>query len=550
MEITGNVVDILQERIFAGKIEVEFPGLQDPGRITGITQTGPEDSSLDYILPGFIDSHIHIESTLLTPVNYAPLAAAHGVVGAICDPHEIANVLGTEGVEYMLESAQKARFNFHFAASPCVPSTAFEHSGATLDSAGVKALLEKEEIYGLGEMMNVPGLVFSDPEVLAKIEASRNLGKPIDGHMPGVSEEWVKICAAAGITTDHECSGLQEARMRLDNGISVLIREGSAARNFSALHPLLDEDRYRDSLMFCTDDKYADALQESYIDDLVRESVRLGHPLWNVLRAACINPVRTYGIEDGILRKGDKADFIVVNNLSDFEVKAAYVGGRKAGERLCADDPACTAPNNFEALPLQTSDIAVPAKSDRIKVIQAFDGELLTECLVCRARVEDRMVVACPEEDVLKLIVYNRYTPGVKPAVGFVSGFGLKRGAIACSIGHDSHNITALGCSDEEIVLAVNALVESRGGMAVTSPTKGTVVLPLPVAGLMSDEPGESVAAQYRQIKETVLTTGCTLQAPLMTMSFLPLPVIPKLKLTDIALFDSEKFEFCNLFFL
>ena len=540
-------MDILQERIFAGTIEIEFAGADAPGRIAGITETGPEDSSLDYVLPGFIDSHVHIESTLLTPANYAPLASEHGVTGAICDPHEIANVLGVEGVDYMLGSAAQVRFNFHFAASPCVPSTAFEHSGAVLDSAAVEALLRKDGIYGLGEMMNVPGLVFGDPEVLAKVGAARRLGKPIDGHMPGASEEWVKICAGAGIVTDHECSDLGEAELRLENGISVLIREGSAARNFSALHPLLSEDRHRGKLMFCSDDKYADDLQSGYIDDLVRESVRLGHPLWNVLRAACINPVLTYGTADGILRQGDKADFIVVSDLNEFAVKGAYVGGRKAGERLSSGESA-PAPNNFKALPLQASDIAVPAKGGGIRVIRAFDGELLTESVICDARVEDGMAVSDTDNDVLKLIVYNRYTPGAKPAVGFVSGFALKSGAIACSIGHDSHNITALGCSDGEIARAVNALVESRGGMAVVSPTEGTVVLPLPVAGLMSDEPGEKVAAQYRKIKEAVLTTGCTLQAPLMTMSFLPLPVIPKLKLTDIALFDSEKFEFCELF--
>ena len=547
MKLTGNIVDIRRERIFAGEVVISFPTPDAPGVITDITETGPEDGALPYILPGFVDSHIHIESTLLTPRHYAPLAAAHGVVGAVCDPHEIANVLGAEGVEYMLRSASRVRFNFHFAASPCVPSTGFEHSGATLSSEDVRALLERDDIYGLGEMMNVPGLVFGDPEVAAKIKAARDLGKPIDGHMAGSPEEWVKVCAEAGIATDHESVDIDDARMKLRHGLSIIIREGSAACNYDALSPLLADPALSRRLLFCSDDKYADELMEGYIDDLVRESVRRGYPLWSVLRAACINPVETYGLDDGTLRPGDKADLIVVDNLRDFTVKETLAGGRKAGE--CVDNQEIEpAPNNFKALPLTVKDLEVEAKSSTVRVIKINDGQIVTESLARDARIEDGLAVSDPSRDILKVAVYDRYNPGARPSVGFVSGFGIREGAIACSIGHDSHNVTVIGASDEDMVTAVNSLVEAGGGMAVVSPSEGLVTLPLPVAGLMSDRPGEEVADGYRKIKRAVLSTGCGLHAPLMTMAFLPLPVIPALKITDMGLFDVERFGFCDLF--
>ena len=541
----ANIVDIRRERIFFGSIEVS----RETGRIGRITEAGSENPSAPYILPGFIDSHIHIESTLLTPENYAPLAAAHGVTGAVCDPHEIANVLGVEGVEFMLESASKVRFNFHFAASPCVPGTSFEHSGAALGPSEVEALLQRDEIYGLGEMMNVPGLVAGDPDVLAKIRAAKDAGKPIDGHMAGAPEEWVKKCAEAGICTDHESMDIDDALLKLKHGLSILIREGSAACNYNDLSPLLADGRYSGKLMFCSDDKYADELLEGeYIDGLVRESVRRGYPLWTVLRAACINPVETYGLSDGTLRKGDRADFIVVDNLKDFRILEAFVGGEKAGEKIISAPLGSALPNNFKAGKLLPEDMAVKAVSEKIRVIKINDGQLVTEALECKARIEDGQAVSDIQEDILKVIVYNRYTPGAKPSVAFVRGFGLKGGAIASSIGHDSHNITALGTSDSEIAAAVNAIVETGGGMSVSVPGKGTVVLPLPVAGLMSGDEGHEVAAGYHRIKDAISAIGCPLKAPLMTMAFLSLPVIPALKLTDASLFDVVNFTPCDLF--
>lgn len=555
MTITGNIVDIFHQRIFLGSIEYSLPIASDPGHILHITELGDEDPTQNYLLPGFVDAHIHIESTLLTPTHFAPIAAQHGVTSVFADPHEIANVLGKKGVEYMLDNAATANYNFHFAASPCVPCTSFEHAGGALTSEDIRQLLQRGDIYGMGEMMNIPGLVFGDPEVLAKIEAAHQIGKPIDGHMPGASEEWVQRCAEAGITTDHESMTLEEARMKLRHGIRILIREGSAARNFDALCPLLSDDCAADLLMFCSDDKYADELIEGYIDDMVRESIRRGYPLWNVLKAACVNPVLHFGVADGLLREGDRADFILVNNLRDFYILETFVGGCKAGSAPTnatasshCDTTHSKVPNQFLAHKLTPTDIHLEASGKQIRVMKIHDGQLWTDALTRPAKIEEGGIVSDTDTDTLKIIVLNRYAEGARPAIGFVTGFGLKHGAMGCSIGHDSHNIVALGTSDEAILEVVNALVESRGGMSVKSPTEGVVTLPLPVAGLMSDQEASTVAERYRAVLDAVRTTGCPLQAPFMTLSFMTLPVIPQLKMTDISLFDVEKFDFTSVF--
>ena len=555
MIITGNIVDIFHQRIYLGSINYSQSSASESGRILNITQLGDEDPTQNYLLPGFVDAHIHIESTLLTPAHFAPIAAQHGVTSVFADPHEIANVLGMEGVEYMLDNAATVNYNFHFAASPCVPCTSFEHAGGALTSENIRQLLQHDDIYGLGEMMNIPGLVFGDPEVLAKIEAARQAGKPIDGHMPGASEEWVQRCAEAGITTDHESMTLDEARMKLRHGIRILIREGSAARNYDALSPLLSDDSVANHLMFCSDDKYADELIEGYIDDMVRESIRRGYPLWNVLKAACLNPILHFGVSDGLLRKGDRADFISVNNLHDFNIIETYVGGCKAGSAALnttssshSNILASKTPNNFLAHKLTPTDIHLEASGKQIRVMNIHDGQLWTDALTRPAKIVEGSVVSDTNTDTLKIIVLNRYAEGARPAIGFVSGFGLKHGAMGCSIGHDSHNIVALGTSDEAICQVINALVESRGGMSVLDPTQGIVTLPLPVAGLMSEKEASDVASTYQYILQAVRNTGCPLQAPFMTLSFLTLPVIPQLKMTDISLFDVEKFSFTSIF--
>lgn len=559
MTITGNIVDISHQRIYLGSIEYSLSRASEPGHILHITELGDEDPTQSYLLPGFVDAHIHIESTLLTPAHFAPIAALHGVTSVFADPHEIANVLGKKGVEYMLDNAATVNYNFHFAASPCVPCTTFEHAGGALSSEDIRQLLQRDDIYGLGEMMNIPGLVFGDPEVLAKIEATRQLGKPIDGHMPGASEEWVLRCAEAGITTDHESMTLDEARMKLRHGIRILIREGSAARNFDALSPLLSDDSVADHLMFCSDDKYADELIEGYIDDMVRESIRRGHPLWNVLKAACVNPVLHFGVDDGLLREGDRADFIQVDNLHNFTILAAYVGGIPAGLPACEEcstndsqreslPSADNAPNHFLAHTLSPEDLRVEASGNSLRVMQIHDGQLWTDALTRPATVAHGSVVSNTDTDTLKIIVLNRYAEGARPAIGFVSGFGLKQGAMGCSIGHDSHNIIALGTSDEDICEVVNALIQSRGGMSVKYSAHDITTLPLPVAGLMSEKEASVVASTYQHILQAVRNTGCPLQAPFMTLSFLTLPVIPQLKMTDISLFDVEKFNFTSVF--
>lgn len=547
-EITGHIVDIPGKQIYPGKVTIQ------DNRIKSIEKLGEVPSGSPYILPGFIDSHVHIESTLLTPENFAPFAAEHGTTGVVTDPHEIANVLGIPGVDYMIQSASKCHFNFHFGAPSCVPSTTFETSGATLDSNDVKSLIARDDIYGLCEMMNVPGLVFKDSEVLAKLEATRAAGKPIDGHMPGASDDAIKECAAAGISTDHECSEIEDAVGKLEQGIKILIREGSAACNYDILAPLLGEDKWADMLMFCTDDKYVNELKYGYIDELVRESIRRGYPLWNVLKAACINPVKHFGLNDGMLREGDKADFILVDSLEKFNILSTYVDGIEVALNGKATDAIKAAsassediPNNFNALPLCEKDLFVEPESNCMRVITATDGSLLTGSLDAEPLVENGNTVSDVKRDILKIAVYNRYEQGAKPAIGFIQGFALKEGAIACSIGHDSHNITAIGVSDEEIVKVINTVVACKGGMAV-SDGKKVESLPLEVAGLMSSAKGEEVASKFDVLLKTAKKIGCPFNAPFMTMAFMPLPVIPELKITDKSLFDVQSFDFCSLF--
>ena len=542
--ITGNIVDIPAKRVFPGAV------VFDSGRIVSIQESDDVPEGSPYIMPGFVDSHVHIESTLLTPRHFAPLSLSHGVTSVVTDPHEIANVLGVRGVEFMLEDASGCHFNFHFGAPSCVPSTPFETSGATLSSSDVRQLLSRDDIYGLCEMMNVPGLMSGDPEVLAKLGACTDAGKVADGHMPGASAEAVDECVLHGISTDHECSDIQDARFKLSRGVRILIREGSAACNYDSLCPLLAEDRWQDMLMFCTDDKYVNELKEGYIDALVRESVRRGFPLWNILKAACVNPVLHYGLNDGLLRPGDKADFIVVDSLTDFNVLEAYVDGVKASfdaSATASEGESTAPPNNFNALELSPEDLRVEPQGRNIRLITASDGSLLTGCAVEAPLVVDGNVVSDPARDILKIIVNNRYEPAQKPAIGFIRGFALKKGAIACSIGHDSHNVTAIGVSDEQIARVVNAVVASKGGMAV-SDADGVATLPLEVAGLMSSLPGEEVAAKFEVLLRKARQIGCPFNAPFMTMAFMSLPVIPDLKITDKGLFDVLTFSFSPIF--
>ena len=522
MQITANIVDVLNERIFHGTVTVE------DGKIVEIEPLAAPQPSLPYLLPGLVDSHIHIESTLLLPEQYAPRAMRHGVLAAVCDPHEIANVLGMEGVDYMIESGRKTTFHFLWMAPSCVPSTPFETAGATIDAQGVAALLDRDEVGGLAEMMNVPGVLGGDPEVQAKIDYCKRLGKPIDGHAPALTGEDAKRYCGMGITTDHECVSVAIAEERIAMGMKILIREGSASCDFESLAPLLG--KYRTMLMLCSDDMYADDFEQGYIDAMVRRALAKGYPLWNVLRAASITPVLHYNLHMGLLRKGDNADFILVDNLSDFNVLASYIEGNMC---RCADSQPAL-PNNFHAQPI-TPEVLVREAEGKVKVMVASEGSLYTRCELSEFTPE-----------VNKLVVINRYEPHAQPAVAFIKGFHLRQGAMASTIAHDSHNIIAVGADNQSIALAINTLIEHKGGIAVTD---GSTVdcLPLPIAGLMSPLSCEEVGIVHKRLRAKAQALGCPFSAPFMTLAFMALPVIPELKLTDKGLFDANKFEFTAL---
>jgi len=536
--VDGSLVDLRTRSVYPARIRVS------EGHIASVERL--ETAPSRYILPGFIDAHVHVESSMLTPAQFARLAVVHGTVATVSDPHEIANVLGTEGVEFMIEDGRRTPFKFHFGAPSCVPATAFETAGAVIDADDVERLLRRPEVVYLAEMMNWPGVLHDDSEVFAKLSVARRLGKPIDGHAPGLRGEDAARYAAAGITTDHESYELEEARDKISAGMRIIIREGSAARNFDELHPLISE--HPDRVMFCSDDKHPDELVVGHIDRLVRRAVGLGHDLFDVLRAASLNPVEHYGLGVGLLREGDAADFIMVDSLDELRVRKTVIGGMVVSEdgESRIDDLTSPHPNRFSATPVRGADFAVAALSDRMRVIEARDGQLITRAVVLPViRAQDR-AVSDPSRDVLKIAVVNRYSKA-PPAVAFIRNMGLREGAIASSVAHDSHNIVVVGADDESMAAAVNLIIEHRGGVAAVSGSLHRV-LPLPVAGLMSDEDGYGVAAAYSEIDAIAKGMGSGLRSPFMTLSFMALLVIPELKLSDRGLFDGRRFEFVDVF--
>lgn len=537
--ISGQIVDIFQREIFPGRISIR------EGKITAIEKMDAVQES-HYILPGFVDAHVHVESSMLVPTEFARIATMHGTVGSVSDPHEIANVCGVAGVDFMLENASKSPFKFAFGAPSCVPATVFETAGAELNSEDVTALLERDDIFYLSEVMNFPGVLQGNPEVLKKIAAARRLGKPVDGHAPGMRGSDITSYCAAGVTTDHECFTIEEAREKLNAGMKILIREGSAAKNFDELIPLLGE--RPESIMFCSDDKHPDDLLQGHINQLVTRALDRGLELFDVLRAATLNPVSHYNLPVGLLRVGDDADFVVTDNLRTMQIAKTYINGKlcsKNGQPLLQSVPA-TAINNFACPIVSISDIALTARGDKLNAIGVIDGQIVTTALTAITNIQEGLAVSDPENDLIKIVVVNRYQ-NAKPAVAFVTGTGLKRGAIASTVAHDSHNIVAIGADDQEIVAAINTLIDLRGGLAVADNGK-IGALPLPVAGLMSLETGEFVSSHYRQLDEMAHALGTKLHAPFMTISFLALPVIPELKLTDLGLFNVNIFNFTELF--
>ncbi len=544
MQILARLVDLHDRRIYPAEIALEN------GRIRHIREVEHVPDEAGFVLPGFVDAHVHIESSMLPPAEFARMAVVHGTVATVSDPHEIANVLGTEGVQFMLDDARRVPLKFCFGAPSCVPATDFETAGAVLNAADVTQLLENPAIGYLSEMMNFPGVLHGDAEVLAKIAAAQRLDKPVDGHAPGLRGEDARRYFAAGITTDHECFTYEEGREKALLGVKILIREGSAARNFEALWPLLHE--FPEQVMFCSDDKHPDDLLNGHIDRLAARAVAKGCDLFDTLRATCLNPVRHYRLPVGLLRDGDPADFIRVADLTGFQVLETYIGGvcvAENGVSRLTHQPSGT-PNRFAALPKTPADFHLNSRHGTgiVRIIRARDGEIVTGSEEGHARLQDGLLLPYPAHDVLKIAVVNRYDPAAPPAIGFVRGFGLQRGALASSVAHDSHNIVAVGADDVSLCSAVNAVIEARGGISATDGAGDTRVLALPVAGLMSPTDGYELAMEYARLDAwTKDTLHCALKAPFMALSFLALPVIPALKMTDRGLFDVEVFGFAEV---
>lgn len=542
-QVAGHLVDIPGKRTYPAVLTIAG------GRIIGITPALPEEVPQRYLLPGFIDAHVHVESAMLVPSEFARLAVVHGTVGTVSDPHEIANVMGVAGVEYMLENAAQVPFKYCFGAPSCVPATVFETAGAAIGAEEIRAMLQRPDIYYLSEMMNFPGVLQREADVMTKIAAASEYGKPVDGHAPGLRGAEAAAYIAAGISTDHECFTLEEALDKLQHGMHILIREGSAARNFEALAPLLQS--HPQMVMFCSDDKHPDNLEEGHIDQLVRRGLAKGYDLYNILQAACINPVRHYKMPVGLLRAGDAADFIVVNDLERFEVLETYINGTMvaaAGKTLIPSVP-ITPVNQFSCVPKTPQQFSVPAQgpTSAVRVIEALEGQLITNSITAAIPAENGELLSDTSQDILKIAVVNRYRDE-PPAIGFIKNFGLQHGAIASTVAHDSHNIIAVGVTNEDICKAVNELIGCRGGICVTGNT-GSEVLPLPVAGLMSDTDGYTTARRYSELDKAAKALGSKLDAPFMTLSFMALLVIPHLKLSDKGLFNGDTFTFENLAF-
>ena len=539
-ELTGTILDPVNRRSFPGKITFHN------GIILSVHEIPGDSAEKRIIAPGFVDSHIHIESSMLVPSEFARLAVQHGTVATVSDPHEIANVCGIEGVNYMIENGKKVPLKFYFGAPSCVPATPFETSGAELTPEDLNLLLERDDILYLAEMMNWPGVLNDDPDVMAKIESALQRGKPVDGHAPGLTDDDAIKYAGAGITTDHECFTIEEARDKIKAGMTIAIREGSAAKNFEALHPLLAESP--ESVMFCSDDKHPDDLAIGHINQLAARSIKLGYELHDILRASSVHAVQHYGLDTGLLQEGDPADFVVLKDINSVSVRETWINGTcvyRDGNVLF-DTVKASIINNFVSRNIKKAELkkktTAAGKTQEVPVIVARDGELITEKFIESLTIADGTILPDPDRDILKVVVVNRYEKS-EPAVGFIKNFGIKNGAIASSVAHDSHNIIAVGSSDEHLARVINQIMDEKGGIAV-SDKSGVDILPLPVGGIMTNRNGKDTAESYKRLTQKAIDLGSTLNSPFMTISFMALLVIPKLKMSDKGLFDAENFEF------
>lgn len=536
--IKANLIDLIAREIYPAEVSIEGQKILSINRVDGNFGT--------YILPGFVDAHVHVESSMLVPSEFARLAVTHGTVGTISDPHEIANVLGTAGVDYMIDNARQVPFHFYFGAPSCVPATGFETAGAVIDAKAIDELLSRNDIVYLAEMMNFPGVIYQDEEVMKKLASAKKHGKPIDGHAPGLTGDEMKTYFDAGITTDHECFGYIEALEKLRHGVKVMIREGSAAKNFETLIPLLKD--FPDQIMFCCDDKHPDNLIESHINEHVKRALAHGHDLFDVLRAASYNVIKHYSLPVGLLQAGDNADFIEIDNLNDFTILKTYVNGTLVAEKGSSFIQAVTAPvvNNFHCSLKAPEDFKLKSTGEQIRVIEVLDGQLITNELYADALNINGYAESNTEQDILKMAVVNRYSD--QPvAIAFIKNVGLRSGAIASCVAHDCHNIVVVGTNDEDICKAVNLIIKAKGGISLANNDEA-LVLELPVAGIMTNQPAEEVAAAYTKLDLRAKALGSTLRAPYMSLSFMALLVIPELKLSDKGLFNGKRFEFTEVF--
>ena len=540
--VVGNIYDIGSGKFVKGEIKI----MGD--RIIDILPTSKSCSN--YIIPGFIDSHIHIESSLLFPAAFSQIAITHGTVAAIADPHEIANVLGSEGIRLMKVNADQADLKFYFGAPPCVPATDFETSGATITTNDIKNLFDSGTCHHLAEVMNYPGVIHHDSELMAKINIAKSFGKIIDGHAPNLTGLQAENYFKAGITTDHECESIDEALEKIKYGCHILIREGSAAKNLIHLISLLND--FPDRTMFCTDDFHADELLEGHINLMVKKAIECGIPFENIIKTACINPVRHYKLSVGLLKKGDYADFIVIDSPKNCNILETWINGKmvfskKKGYFSKGEIPVPV--NNFQRNQVFPDEIKIylPQNASKIQLIVAKDKSLITSASVEEPLLtQNKEIIADTNRDILKIVNLSRYT-NEKPQVAFIRGFNLKTGAIASSVAHDSHNILAVGTNDTDLITAINLIIASKGGLAAVN-GKESLLLPLPYAGLMSNLPASEVAALYKQLNRNAESWGSTFTAPFMTLSFMALLVIPELKLSDKGLFDGTNFCFTSMF--
>ena len=546
----AKIVNVFSGKVVAGSIAIKdgyIAGFGDHEAAESIDLRGR------YAAPGFIDSHVHIESAMACITEFARAVVACGTTTVVADPHEIANVLGTAGIEYMLQSAEGQPLDCLFALPSCVPATHMETAGARLDAADLEPFFDHPRIVALAEMMNYPGVIFTDDQVMSKLELARSRRRAMDGHAPGVSGPQLAAYIAAGIASDHECTGPAEAREKLEMGMSIMVREGTCARNLDALFPVIDDNTWR-RMMWCTDDRHPhDLLSQGHIDDVVRKAVAKG---LDPVRAICmgtLNPADYFGIRDaGAIAPGRKANLVIFSDLTDIRAEQVFHMGRCVAEngRLLPEvrRPTPVAVPPAMNLNPENLDFSIPLQGRRMRVIRAIPDQVVTRCETMDVRAENGLAVADADRDVLKMAVVDRYTGKARTGKGFVTGLGLGRGAIASSVAHDSHNIIVAGAADADMQAAVTAVVKMNGGFAAALDGEILASLPLPVAGLMSDRPVETVRDQLDGVIAATRQLGSNLSDPFMTLGFLALPVIPDLKLTDRGLVDVTCFDVVPLF--